>query len=275
MQVYIDTREFPEKAQILAKKLSLSCMDETTFDKKQDAVLTWLLPKKSEHLHLSLLPPDSGALHIDFFGGKKAHRRQFGGGKGQPLVRAMGTLETELPSILDATAGMGSDAFVLASVGFCVHMNERSPIVAALLEDGLERSQQMLENGELDAESAQILARLSLSQGDSAQKITEFSAQGRRFDTIYLDPMYPHKKKKAATKKEMAALQKLLGPDIDSSILLESALQNANYRVVVKRPKGAEPIEHKIQPNTVIESPNTRYDIYSVKALISSGQLQR
>ncbi|MBO1927208.1 class I SAM-dependent methyltransferase [Thiomicrorhabdus sp. 6S2-11] len=275
MQVYIDDREFPEKAQALAKRLQLPILTECDFRKKEDALLTWQTPKKSEYLQLSLLPPDSGVISIDFFGGKKAHRRQFGGGKGQPLVRAMGSVENGQPSIFDATAGMGGDAFVLASLGFKVHMNERSSIIAALLDDALQRAQLMADNGELDRESMQILQNLSLSHGDSAQVISEFARQGVRFDSIYLDPMYPHKKKKAATKKEMATFQKLLGPDMDSSHLLESALQHANYRVAVKRPKGAEPIAHSVQPSTAIESPNTRYDIYSIKALIASGSLQQ
>lgn len=275
MQVFIDDKTFPEKAQTLATSLKLPLLSAGGFQKGSDSLLSWQTPKKSETLQLSLLPPDSGALSIDFFGGKKAHRRQFGGGKGQPLVRAMGTLKTGLPTIFDATAGMGGDAFVLASLGFQVQMNERSPIVAALLDDALQRSHQMQKNGELDTESTQILANLTLSQGDSAEVMTQLAEQGTRFDTLYLDPMYPHKKKKAATKKEMAALQKLLGPDVDSAELLQSALQHANYRVVVKRPKGAEPIPHQIQPNSTVQSPNTRYDVYSIKALISSGQLQR
>ncbi|BBP46566.1 ribosomal RNA small subunit methyltransferase J [Thiosulfatimonas sediminis] len=267
MQVFIDDRTFSQQAQQLAIDLALPRLSDGGFQVQEDALLSWSAPKKSTHLHLALLPPDSGPLSIDFFGGKKAHRRQFGGGKGQPLVRAMGHLTDRMPTIFDATAGMGGDAFVLASLGFTVWMNERNPVVAALLQDALQRAKVSQERSEIDVQSAQIISRLSFSQGDSVQIIRELAAQGTHFDTIYLDPMYPHKKKSAATKKEMATLQKLLGADIDSALLLENALQHAKYRVVVKRPKGAEPIAYAIKPSSAIESPNTRYDVYSIKAL--------
>jgi 16S rRNA (guanine1516-N2)-methyltransferase len=41
-----------------------------------------------------------------------------------------------------------------------------------------------------------------------------------------MDPMYPEKKKSAATKKEMKALQNLVGPDRDSENLLQAAFAN-------------------------------------------------
>ena len=42
--------------------------------------------------------------------------------------------------MLDATAGLGRDAFVLASLGCQVTLIERVPAVAALLENGIERA---------------------------------------------------------------------------------------------------------------------------------------
>jgi Protein of unknown function (DUF548). len=73
----------------------------------------------------------------------------------------------------------------------------------------------------------------------------------------------------------MKALQQLLGPDMDSSRLLAAALQTAMQRVVVKRPAKAPTLEHPalIQPNAQVESPNTRYDLYSIKALKAAGKL--
>ncbi|WP_051640754.1 class I SAM-dependent methyltransferase [Thiomicrorhabdus sp. Milos-T2] len=233
--------------------------------------LDWVSEKKDPLLKLAICSDSQGPVFVDFLAGKKAHRRQFGGGKGQPLVRAMGQLEHELPSILDATAGMGGDSYVLASLGFKVCMVERSPVVAALINDALERAQSI--KPELDPELQQSIENLSLINADSTTYLLKNQPV---VDTIYMDPMYPEKKKKAAAKKEMQALQQLVGPDTDSENLLEAALKTAKFRVVVKRPKGADPVFcplNKIKPTSQISSPNTRYDIYVIKALKASGQL--
>ena len=42
-------------------------------------------------------------------------------------------------SVVDATGGLGNDAILLARMGFKVLMIERSPVMSALLEDGLFR----------------------------------------------------------------------------------------------------------------------------------------
>ena len=233
--------------------------------------LEWVVDKKTQSKRLSLCNRNSGPVNIDFLSGKKAHRQKFGGGKGQPLVRAMGQLANGLPTILDATAGMGGDSFVLASLGFNVLMLERSPIVASLLEDALDRAQQNMT--EYPAEIQQSIKNLSLIHADSAAFLL---TEKPDIDVVYMDPMYPEKKKKAAAKKDMQALQHLVGPDIDSSYLLDAALQTAKYRVVVKRPKTAPILQSSlgdIEPSAQISSPNTRYDIYAIKALNASGKI--
>ncbi|WP_173290165.1 class I SAM-dependent methyltransferase [Thiosulfativibrio zosterae] len=207
---------------------------------------------------LAILPADSGPVFIDFNAGKKAHRRQFGGGKGQPLARAIGLHTQYIPSVIDATAGMGSDSFVFASLGCEVLMIEKSEPVAQILADGLARGLQ-------DPEIQDILNRITLVNADA----TEYLLQEKpSVDVIYLDPMYPEKKKSAAPKKEMKLLQTLVGPDLDSQNLLAAARQIAKYRVVVKRPKGAPYIGGQ-KPQAEISSPNTRYDLYINRALPS------
>ncbi len=203
---------------------------------------------------LALFPVDSGPVYVDFVEGKLAHRRQFGGGKKQPLARAIGLSSKTTPSVIDTTAGMGRDSFVLASLGCQVTMVERSAVVAALLKDAIERALH-------DPDVSFIAERLSVVCADSV----EYLADCETADVIYLDPMYPEKRKSAAVKKDMRALQMLVGPDLDSHKLLEVALDKAKHRVVVKRPKQAEVLTGK-RPNTVISSPNTRYDIYSISA---------
>ena len=259
---------FPEKAQLLSKQLNLPACSESNTEHWLD----WINDKKDPTLKLALCSNKQGPVSIDFLSGKKAHRRQFGGGKGQPLIRAMGQLENGIPKIIDATAGMGGDSYVLASLGFKVQMIERSPIVAALLNDALTRANQSLDTG-FPAELQESIQNLSLVNANSADYLIKKQPD---VDVIYMDPMYPNKKKKAAAKKEMQALQQLVGPDLDSEKLLEAALKTAKYRVVVKRPKGADPVYcelNNIQPSSSISSPNTRYDIYAIKALKASGQL--
>lgn len=215
---------------------------------------------------LALFPSNSGAVFVDFLAGKKNHRRKFGGGKNQPLARAVGIKAAVLPTILDATAGMGGDAFVFATLGCKVIMLERSSVVSALLKDALIRANKFAKGDVLNA-----IKNLSLINEDSASFLLNSKLKNSRphVDTIYMDPMYPEKKKKAATKKEMAALQNLLGADLDSSNLLNMALKVARLRVVVKRPINAPNIEltSGVKPTICIKSPNTRYDIYLLKTI--------
>ena len=195
-----------------------------------------------------------GPIFIDFVAGRSAHRRQYGGGRGQPLARALGLKEGESPTIIDATAGLGRDAFVLATLGCEVTLIERSPVIAALLEDALSRA---IENEAV----AEIASRLRLIHGDAAQQFKKLP----RPDVIYLDPMYPERGKKARVKKEIQLFRQLVGPDLDSEQLLEAALAYALKRVVVKRPAKAPPVDGP-SPGANVSSPNTRYDLYFCNA---------
>lgn len=194
---------------------------------------------------------------IDFAHGQLAHRRQFGGGRGQPLARAVGLKGGANPTVIDATAGMGRDAFVLASLGASVTLIERSPILAALLEDALSRAASELEPS--------IPARMKLINANAIPWL-QACAEEQCPDVIYLDPMYPHRSKSALVKKEMRILRALVGDDEDAGELLQVALMCAKKRVVVKRPKTAaiiiSPTNEKLRPSATVESKNTRYDIY-------------
>ena len=85
-------------------------------------------------------------------------------------------------------------------------------------------------------------------------------------DVIYIDPMYPDRKKSALVKKDMQILQRLHGKDENTAELLDSALKFAKKRVVVKRPVQAETLSQK-KPNTCIKSKKTRYDIYTIEKM--------
>jgi len=194
-----------------------------------------------------------GPIYVDFIEGRNAHRRQFGGGRKQPLAKAAGLKKGVFPMILDVTAGMGKDAFVLATLGCQVQMVERSPVVAALLEDGLSRAA-------TDASVEAIINRMTLHHCNAMEYLSAID-QELIPDVIYMDPMYPHRQKSAQVKKEMHLFRQLVGDDPDSGELLRSALRVAPKRVVVKRPAKSGPLA-ELEPDASSSSPNTRYDLY-------------
>ena len=204
-----------------------------------------------------------GPIVAEFTEGAVDHRRKFGGGKGQMIAKAVGIKSGVYPCVLDATAGLGKDSFVLASLGCTVTMLERSPIVQSLLADGLQRAQVFAR--ERDGELLQTVSRMKLVTQDSRLYL-ESLATDQFPDVIYLDPMFPERQKTADVKKEMAAFHQIVGKDEDADALLPLALAHVNYRVVVKRPRKA-PLLNNQTPSYQLEGKSSRYDIYTVKKL--------
>lgn len=230
-----------------------------------------LLNKKNDQHDLQLLFHDdlvelfdrqlNTTISIDFLKGSLAHRQQFGGGRGQAISKAMGLKSGVTPSILDTTAGLAGDAFVLATLGCPVTLIERSPIIFSLIENALERAslsdkfQTILQQG---------FHILNCDANDYIVK--QISTSAKAPDVIYIDPMYPDRKKSALVKKDMQILQRLHVNDDNTSELLDNALKYARKRVVIKRPIHAETISKKV-PNTCIKSKKTRYDIYTIEKM--------
>lgn len=204
--------------------------------------------------------PKLGAVYVDFVDGAVGHRRKFGGGKGQAIAKAVGLNKGAVPTVLDATAGLGRDAFVLASLGCNVYMVERHPVVAALLDDGLTRARADSEIGAWVCERLHLIHATSQDALKTLAQDTDFDSP----DVVYLDPMYPHKKKSALVKKEMRVFQTLVGADDDADGLFQPAWELASKRVVVKRPDYAEPLANQ-KPTSAIETKKNRFDMY-VKA---------
>lgn len=206
-----------------------------------------------ERLELRKLDePKLGAIAVNFVNSTMAHRRKFGGGRGEAIAKAVGIKGDYLPTVIDATAGLGRDAFVLAAVGCKVLLVERNPIVAALLEDGLNRAYQDPEIGKFMQERMQLSEVSNISQLDPAQTVA---------DVVYLDPMYPHKQKGALVKKEMRVFRHLVGADSDSDDFFAPAKALARKRVVVKRPDYA-PFLAEQKPDFSQETKNHRFDVY-------------
>jgi 16S rRNA (guanine1516-N2)-methyltransferase len=198
-----------------------------------------------------------GPVSVDFGSAAMRHRR--GAGHNELLGRAVGVGRKPGLQVIDATAGLGRDSFVLADLGCHVLMCEREPVVAVLLESGLAQG---LASG--DPWLQTVLARLRLWQGDAmALPAAEIEAS----DVIYLDPMFPPRSKRAAVKKEMALFQLLLaGRDDDAEALLAWCLEQEFARVVVKRPLKALELAGS-RPSHAIRGKTVRYDVYVRHAL--------
>lgn len=187
IQVIAEDPERTAQAAELATRLQQQ-MAESPF------ALVW----GEQHLELRKLDePKLGPVFVDFVEGAVAHRRKFGGGRGQSIAKAVGLKAGANPTVVDATAGLGRDAFVLASLGCQVTMLERHPVVAALLADGLQRAQQDSEIG------GWMRERMSLRSGPALENLQQL---GFTPDVVYLDPMFPHRQKSALVKKRDAGV---------------------------------------------------------------------
>ena len=240
-----------QKAAELAKKLELDFVPALT-ERSSEIVLTYT----PEGLKLLRFPIGSTKisilLFVDFVRGKSGFRLANDCSTKQPIARAVGIKPGFRPSVFDATAGLGGDSFVLASLGCQVTMCERSPILAALLEDGLNRALQCETTADI------IENRMNLIVDDTSRFLQKTTVG---YSTIYLDPMYPHRRNSALNSQAMRTLRTLVGDDQDSDALLEAAFAKARNRVVVKRPRLAPPL-NKREPSHTITMKNSRFDIY-------------
>lgn len=210
---------------------------------------------------VELGPGAAGPVRVDFVAGAAAHRRLYGGGAGQMIARAVGIEPGIRPVVVDATAGLGRDAFVLARLGCAMTLIERQPLIAALLEDGLRRAL-------ADPVVGPTVAQMHLICANAIDVLRAWN--GDPPQVIYLDPMFPHRDKSALVKKEMRLFRPLTGDDDDAPALLDAALSLASHRVVVKRPRKAPAIAGE-PPGYVLEGKSSRFDIYPKKSLKVKG----
>ena len=213
------------------------------------------LQKQNGHLALiRVSDPSLGAVSVDFDDATLAWRQRH---QQQPeaLLKAAGVRTGQPMRVIDATAGLGQDAFMLAHAGCDVLMLERSALLHALLEDGLQRAAQSD-----DVRVRNAVARMRLLLADS--NCIDLAALGDAPDVIYLDPMFPERRKKSAkVKKNMFMLQQLLDHEPAEEGLLHKALQAARKRVVVKRPRIAGFLEER-KPSFQLLGTSSRFDIY-------------
>ena len=163
--------------------------------------------------------------------------------------------------VVDATAGLGTDAAALARAGLRVTMIEREPVVAALLEDALAR---LSRSG--DPEAVAAASRLRLLRGDAVAVLGRLDG---RPDVVYLDPMYPDlgggakgrgmRWLRALTASRAPVREEACTPG-DDAALLEAARRSALRRVVCKRPMKAPPLAPGVSGS--VRGRTTRFDLY-------------
>lgn len=201
-------------------------------------------------------------LRVDFLSGRVGYRLGTRGHAREALLRAVGSVK-DRRHVLDATAGLGRETMLLACAGFHVTACERAPLLAALLEDGLRRAGE----GE-DALRRVIRERISFHREDARVCLGSMS---RPPEVVYLDPMFPPRRKSALVKKEMRLIRLAVGEEpADAAEVVEAAREAGVGRIVVKRPVDAEPVSgtpsHSIRERTV------RFDVYDRPFRCASGR---
>lgn len=247
MRILTEGQDYTDRAMELAERLGAEiCMrtEEMSGDER------YLLLDKDG---LSLVQGNM-KLCGDF---RQMKRRVLGGRlQHEKLLRAV-RFKEDVHGMLavDATAGLGEDSFILAAAGFSVLMCEYNPIIFELLRDALDRAQR-------DPDIGEIARRMELREGSS---IDILGTLGWKPDVIYLDPMFPAKKKSGISTKKLQMFQKLETPCANEEELLLAAFAADPRRIVVKRPIRGEPLAGK-KPGFSIDCRNVRYDCHVVRA---------
>ena len=190
-------------------------------------------------------------LKCSFIEGPILHRLKYGKGRGQNLAKAVGMKSNKNRNIVDATAGLGYDAFILASLGAKVTLIERSEKMYEILQNGIN------EGVSFGGEIEKIINRMDLLFGDSKDILPKLSPE-----VIMIDTMYKDRKKTALVKNNMRLVREIVGPDSDYIELLEVALNCAKNRVVLKQPRYADPINEIRKCSHQILGKTIRYDIF-------------
>ena len=180
------------------------------------------------------------------------------------LVRAAKLKDSPSPVVWDATAGLGEDSLLLAAAGYRVVLFERDSVIAALLKDALRRAKEL-------PELEKTAERMILVEGDSISYMNalpgpEFPDGGQPQapqlkppDIVFLDPMFPERKKSALVKKKFQLLQQLESPCADEKELLRAAFHARPAKIVIKRPlKG--PNLAGVRPDYSLTGKAIRYD---------------
>ena len=229
---------FREKAEKLAKKLNIEVKEEISENE-----LALLYDERG-------LTLTDGTLEVRGDFAENRNRLSENNLRQEFLVKAVKSKNMgENPLVVDATAGLGEDSILLSASGFRVVMFEYNPVICALLEDAMDRAREIEGLRE-------IVERMTLIEGDSTEKMSEIS---ERPEAVFLDPMFPERKKSGLVKKKFQLLQRLEKPATDERKMYEEALKLRPKKIVVKRPLKGPNLEGT-KPSFTIKGKAIRYD---------------
>lgn len=263
--VYLEEEE-GVKAEKLSKELNLPLYHKNDFNEKSLEKESLYLYFSKEKCEVRKAGSKEKGVCVDFFSSDVKRRTATGSVK-NPISRAIGLKggSNQDLFVLDATAGLGRDSFFLYSLGAKVAGFERNRVIYHLLEKGVENYFNQVNKDKSGLKFFNIDAKEVFSTGGFKNSFLESDDffGGRKPDVIYLDPMYPPRRRKSAKpKKEMIYLKALAGEDKDAEDLFLSCAEE-NIKIVVKRPVYAETISPKIKPSHQLETKLVRYDVYN------------
>ncbi|MDD5460492.1 MAG: class I SAM-dependent methyltransferase [Methylococcales bacterium] len=229
----------------LAERLGVPLYQSLNSNSPEEFFLTW------RDGCLKLLDRElfkKGGLTVDIEP-RNGEQRSWPAPKDGALAQALGR---KTKTVVDATTGWGQDSLHIFRMGYELLCIERSPIMAELLTDGFMRLAQQDWMQKLNLQTPGLLT------GNAIDLLASLESTP---DCVYIDPMFPPKRKKTAlAKKSMRILRDLLGDDQDKEQLFEAALNSADKRVVVKSPDYGEPLGGK--PDESFQGKLLRFDVY-------------
>ena len=237
--------EHKQQSQDLAERLSVPFYENVDKECPESFFLCW------REGCLKLLDNEllkKGGLAVDIEP-RNGEQRSWPAPKQDALAHALGR---KTKTVVDATTGWGQDSLQIFRMGYELTCIERSPVMVELLADGFNRLAQLDWMQNLQLQSPKLI------KGNAIDLMATLDSPP---DCIYLDPMFPPKRKKSAlAKKSMVVLRDLLGDDQDKEELFEAAVKATGKKVVVKSPDYAEPLGGK--PSESYHGKLLRYDVY-------------
>ena len=197
--------------------------------------------------------PKHKPLSIDFTD-KKFYMRTQTGKNNDILFKAIKLNKHQNITVLDGTTGLGRDAFMLASYGFKISLLERNRLLHLMLTDAIA-------NLSVDPKLSAVADNITLFP--VRHNMQDEIRLHKKYDVVYLDPMFPVTKNLSLAKKEAQFLQHIVGCDSDQDALLKPAMQLADKKVVVKRASSSCFLAGD-RPSYSVKGNSVRFDIYLV-----------
>ena len=179
-KIFVLCDENNSQAENLSKQLEIPLITRNEINSlKEGFFLAWC----GNRLTLFDIQSPKKGLSIEF-DARSMEQRSWPAPKTGSLAQAIGK---KTKTVVDATAGWGQDSFHIFRMGYQVVSIERSKIIAALLNDGFSRLESQNWMQQLHLKSPKLMTGNAIEILKNIKQIP---------DCIYLDPMFPAKRKK-------------------------------------------------------------------------------